>query len=261
MRVAPVGNYQLDLSETVPYIGAATVQAKGVTGRGIKVAVLDSGIDYLHADLGGSAIRPISRANDPTIIESGHSRRAKVVGGYDFTGSDWPNARKHPIPIRSTPAWAAGTARTWPTSLPARRASRPVRRSMRSRSAPRSAQLLRHRADPGHGICGQSQRRRPAERPRRRHQHVARLALRPTVRRRSLGCGRQRDDGRCTHRRVGRQQRRQALCERHAGRREFGAVGRADLRYRARSRHRCGSWHPAALPDYSRPCSSLGRRR
>ena len=54
MRVAPVGNYQLDLSETVPYIGGTAVQAKGYTGKGIKVAVLDSGIDYLHADLGGS---------------------------------------------------------------------------------------------------------------------------------------------------------------------------------------------------------------
>ena len=50
-RIAPVGNYQLDLSTTVPYIGAAAVQAKGVDGRGIKVAVLDSGIDDTHPDL------------------------------------------------------------------------------------------------------------------------------------------------------------------------------------------------------------------
>jgi len=28
MRIAPVGNYELDLSETVPYIGAATVQQR-----------------------------------------------------------------------------------------------------------------------------------------------------------------------------------------------------------------------------------------
>jgi minor extracellular serine protease Vpr len=52
-RVAPVGNYELDLSETVPYIGAAAVQATGVDGSGIEVAVLDSGIDYTHANLGG----------------------------------------------------------------------------------------------------------------------------------------------------------------------------------------------------------------
>ena len=53
LRVSPVGNYELDLSETVPYIGAAAVQAEGVDGTGVKVAVLDSGIDYTHASLGG----------------------------------------------------------------------------------------------------------------------------------------------------------------------------------------------------------------
>ena len=41
-----VRDYQMDLSETVPYIGASTVQSLGVDGSGVKVAVLDSGIDY-----------------------------------------------------------------------------------------------------------------------------------------------------------------------------------------------------------------------
>jgi subtilisin family serine protease len=98
MRIAPVGNYQLDLSETVPYIGAAAVQAKGVTGRGIKVAVLDSGIDYLHADLGGSGNPADFASNDPTIIEPGTFPTGKVVGGYDFTGSNWPNSPEAPDP-------------------------------------------------------------------------------------------------------------------------------------------------------------------
>ena len=60
VRIAPVGNYKIDLSETVPYIGASAVQAKGVTGKGIKVAVLDSGIDYNHAALGVLAMWRIS---------------------------------------------------------------------------------------------------------------------------------------------------------------------------------------------------------
>ena len=53
-RIVPVANYELDLSETVPYIGATAVQADGVDGSGVSVAVLDSGIDYYHAALGGS---------------------------------------------------------------------------------------------------------------------------------------------------------------------------------------------------------------
>ena len=53
-RISRVRDYEMDLSETVPYIGAATVQAGGTDGSGVRVAVLDSGIDYYHANLGGS---------------------------------------------------------------------------------------------------------------------------------------------------------------------------------------------------------------
>ena len=88
-RVAPVGNYELDLTETVPYIGATAVQADGVDGSGVSVAVLDSGIDYHHAALGGSGNVADYVANDPSVIEPGSFPTAKVVGGYDFVGSSW----------------------------------------------------------------------------------------------------------------------------------------------------------------------------
>ena len=48
-RVVGVSNYAHDLSETVPYIGAATAHALGARGKGVRVAVIDSGIDYTHA--------------------------------------------------------------------------------------------------------------------------------------------------------------------------------------------------------------------
>ena len=44
VRIAPIANYEMDLSETVPYIGAAAVQTAGYDGAGVRVAVLDSGI-------------------------------------------------------------------------------------------------------------------------------------------------------------------------------------------------------------------------
>lgn len=90
VRIAPVGNYEIDLSETVPYIGATAVHTMGFTGKGIKVAELDSGIDYTHAALGGSGNVADFNANDPNIIEPGTFPTAKVVGGYDFVGSNWP---------------------------------------------------------------------------------------------------------------------------------------------------------------------------
>ncbi|MCA9947109.1 MAG: S8 family serine peptidase, partial [Anaerolineales bacterium] len=89
VSINPVVDYQMDLSETVPYIGASTVQDMGYDGSGIRVAVLDSGIDYYHADLGGSG-DPNDYANDdPSVVEPGSFPTAKVVGGYDFVGSDW----------------------------------------------------------------------------------------------------------------------------------------------------------------------------
>src|SRR5437660_12470120 len=53
VSIRPVGVYQLDLSETVPYIGAKAVQDAGFKGDGVTVAVLDTGIDYTHKEFGG----------------------------------------------------------------------------------------------------------------------------------------------------------------------------------------------------------------
>lgn len=89
VRIARVGDYEMDLSETVPYIGASAVQAAGFDGSGIKVAVLDSGIDYTHAAFGGSGVVADFDVNDPTTIEPGTFPTAKVVGGYDFVGETW----------------------------------------------------------------------------------------------------------------------------------------------------------------------------
>lgn len=98
VRIAPVGSYSIDLSETVPYIGASAVQAKRITGKGIKVAVLDSGIDYTHAALGGSGNVANFDANDPSIIERKSFPTKKVVGGYDFVGEVWPDGPLAPDP-------------------------------------------------------------------------------------------------------------------------------------------------------------------
>jgi subtilisin family serine protease len=98
LRIAPVANYELDLSTTVPYIGASAVQAEGFDGSGVSVAVLDSGIDYNHAALGGSGIVADYDNNDPNIIEDGTFPTAKVVDGYDFVGSAWPIGARAPDP-------------------------------------------------------------------------------------------------------------------------------------------------------------------
>ena len=97
-RVAPVSNYQMTLSETVPYIGGTAVQNMGFNGAGVRIAVLDSGVDYLHANLGGAGDPAEYAANDPTLIEEGTFPTAKVVGGFDFVGDVWPNGPLAPDP-------------------------------------------------------------------------------------------------------------------------------------------------------------------
>ena len=96
--ISLVRDYEVDLSETVEYIGATAVQEMGYDGTGIVVAVIDSGIDYTHIAFGGSGDPADFEANDPTIIEPGTFPTDKVIGGYDFVGSNWPNTAEEPDP-------------------------------------------------------------------------------------------------------------------------------------------------------------------
>ncbi len=107
-RVAEVGDYHTDLATTVPYVGAAALQGLGVTGAGVRVAVIDSGVDYTHANLGGAgtlaayeAAYGTSAGHPANTTTDGLFPTAKVVGGMDFVGELWPNGLRteDPDPI------------------------------------------------------------------------------------------------------------------------------------------------------------------
>lgn len=102
-RITPAGTYQLtvepapNLGETVPYIGATAVQTAGEDGSGVSVAVLDSGIDYTHANLGGpGTVAAYEAATADPTARDGLFPTAKVVGGWDFVGSTWPDGPVSP---------------------------------------------------------------------------------------------------------------------------------------------------------------------
>ncbi|HMN31192.1 MAG TPA: S8 family serine peptidase, partial [Caldilineaceae bacterium] len=98
LSVRPVVDYEQALTETVPYIGATAVQQAGFDGRGVRVAVVDSGIDYTHKHFGGpGTVAAYELAYGKVITDPRNTARdglfptPKVLEGVDFVGESWPD--------------------------------------------------------------------------------------------------------------------------------------------------------------------------
>jgi subtilisin family serine protease len=91
-----------DNATTDLYTGAVNAwNDLGLTGKGLTVGIIDTGIDYYHADFGGTGAAAYA-ADDSTVVETGSFPTVKVVGGYDFVGdaynADNTSATYDPIP-------------------------------------------------------------------------------------------------------------------------------------------------------------------
>ena len=107
--VEPVSVVQRQNETSMPFIGATAVNEDlGVKGQGMRVAVVDDGIDYTHANYGGPGTVEAYESNDPAFVEPGTFPTGKVVDGYDFVGAgydvldddatnDFPNPDADPI--------------------------------------------------------------------------------------------------------------------------------------------------------------------
>ncbi|HKU73784.1 MAG TPA: S8 family serine peptidase [Pyrinomonadaceae bacterium] len=91
--------HYIENSSSLPFIKAASAWAatSGNSGDGVKIAVIDTGVDYLHANFGGPGTAAAFAANNRNIIEPGTFPTAKVVGGMDFAGDAYTGANV-PIP-------------------------------------------------------------------------------------------------------------------------------------------------------------------
>ena len=147
--VRPIFDYELDLSETVPYIGAAAVQASGFDGTGIDVAVIDSGIDYTHENFGGAGTAAAYTAAYGTTTADARNKTLdglfptpKVVAGSDFVGEGWPTTAlaPDPDPIDCGPAAIPAAVRRRPRV--ARVGHHPRHRPEQGRRARREALLV-----------------------------------------------------------------------------------------------------------------------
>ncbi|NYE96247.1 subtilisin family serine protease [Psychromicrobium silvestre] len=62
----------------------------GQTGKGIKIAVVDSGLDYTHTDFGGPGTKEAysTASASPTLVAGTYDPN-KFLGGYDLAGDDY----------------------------------------------------------------------------------------------------------------------------------------------------------------------------
>jgi minor extracellular serine protease Vpr len=127
--VLPVAVHKLNNIVSVPRIQApiAWSGAAGFRGEGVKIAVIDTGIDYTHANFGGpgtvaayqAALASDTLPPDPSLVGP---NAPKVKGGTDLVGDDYdadptsatyqpvPHPDPNPLDCNSHGSHVAGTA-------------------------------------------------------------------------------------------------------------------------------------------------------
>jgi minor extracellular serine protease Vpr len=121
--------YQPDNAQSVPFIGAPEVWdgVDGFHGEGIKIGIIDTGLDYTHANFGGPGTAAAYAAAhaaetlpaDPTLF--GPTSTTKVKGGTDLVGDAYdassddpaiktPHPDPNPLDCNGHGSHVAGTA-------------------------------------------------------------------------------------------------------------------------------------------------------
>ena len=121
VELDPIANDSPEMKTALAMTGADNAQSElGFSGQGIKVAVMDTGVDYDHADLGGDGVRA-------RTARSSRPRGSRTATTSWATASTPLGPTRFRCPMRSQTT-AAATARTsqgsWARTRRARTASR-----------------------------------------------------------------------------------------------------------------------------------------
>ncbi len=80
----------LNEHNTITFIGADKLHTAGISGQGMRVGIIDTGIDYTHAMLGGPGKKEVYASVDPSAVAPAELfPNQKVVGGKDFVGTEY----------------------------------------------------------------------------------------------------------------------------------------------------------------------------
>src|SRR5260221_5954439 len=106
VEVTRVATHKRLNSISVPFIGAPSVWSgtPGFRGENIKVAIIDTGIDYTHANFGGpgtpaaynAAFKTDTQPADPALFGP---NAPKVKGGIDLVGDDYDPSDPTKLPV------------------------------------------------------------------------------------------------------------------------------------------------------------------
>lgn len=92
--IHPLTAVTLTNESSVPLTGALTAWqtvsgGANLLGQGVRIGIVDTGIDYTHKVFGGVGTVGAYLNNNPGVVEPGTFPTGKVVGGYDFAGDGY----------------------------------------------------------------------------------------------------------------------------------------------------------------------------
>ena len=157
-----------ELSSVDSLVKAVNVwRFSGNVGKGVTIGIIDTGVDYTHADFGGKgtiAAYDAAHADEtsPTWYQNLPKRaKAKFAGGYDFAGDDYdaegdlgtpiPSPDNNPLDCNGHGSHVAGIAAGYGVAH-----GKPVKNKKYSKLRNKKLEEARHR--PRHGAAGEDLR-------------------------------------------------------------------------------------------------------